>query len=125
MSQIGTCRNQIFNGVIENVLDLKLILVILMTFAQLAKLIGEIEAFAEVLGSDKVKRDFDAIVNVDYLMRRTGWDENCITFVLDDSITVDSLLFEALSERCIDVPILENIQTVEITQKNINKFKLT
>lgn len=106
MSQVRLRWNQIFDGVVENVFDLKLVLVILMACAEQAKLVGKIQAFTEVFWCDKVERDFDAIVEIDDLMWRTGGDENGIAFVLNNCVTVDTFILETFSERCIDEPVL-------------------
>jgi hypothetical protein len=105
--------------VIENVFYLKLIFVVLVTCAEHSELVGEVQAFAEVFGSDKIKCDFDAIVNVDNLMWRSSRDENGVTFVLYDRVAVDSFVLQAFSECRVDEPVLRRVESVKIRKKKV------
>jgi hypothetical protein len=110
MSNGGTRWNKILNCMIENVFDLKFVLVILMACAEHAELIGKIQAFAEVFRRYKVKCNLNAIVNVNDLMWSTGGDENGVAFVLNDCVTVDSFVLEAFSEFIVNEPILRKLK---------------
>ena len=60
----------VLDGVVEDVLDLQLVLVVGVDLAQVAELLGLVEAPLQVLGGDKVLGHLNAVVDVADLVKR-------------------------------------------------------
>ena len=61
----------VLDGVIEDVLDLQLVLVIGVAIAQMSELFRLIETPLEILGRNKVLGNLDAVMNVPHLEKQT------------------------------------------------------
>ena len=72
---------------VDDVLDLKFVLVVCVPLCQVPELLREVEAVARVLSRDKVLGNFDAVVQVAHLMGGPRWDENGVSLALNDGVT--------------------------------------
>ena len=84
LAQHGDCT---LNCMVDDVLDLKFVLVVCVPLCQVPELLREVEAVARVLRRDKVLGNFDAVVQVAHLMGCTGRDENRVSLALNDGVT--------------------------------------
>ena len=84
LAQDGDCA---LDCMVDDVLDLKFVLVVRVPLCEVPELLREVEAVARVLRRDEVLGNFDAVVQVAHLMGGTRRDENCVPFALNDGVT--------------------------------------
>ena len=126
---MGQDCNWIFDGVVDNVLDLQFVLVIGVRVGQSSKLLRQLETVGHIFRRDEIFGHFDATVQianlkqspvnwlqssrsidkrrVSYLMRGTGWNENRIAQTLHDTVARNAvLLVKSCSQRTVQIPTL-------------------
>lgn len=74
---VGEHGEGVLDGVVDDVLDLQLVLVVGMRVRQFPELLRQVEAVRHILRRDKVLCHFDAVVQISYLITNTeSYEEN-------------------------------------------------